>query len=156
MLGFGSVVFAQLPESWLGSYEGDLEITNYKGELSSVSMELKIEQKTDTSYSFQITYITDTATQVRDYELLHDKGNQYVMDEKNGIYLPMMMFNNRFISVFEVQGSMLQVSYTLHKKELIFRTTSSRSSIKTGGQNGVPTVQGYLPFVDQYARLKRK
>ena len=150
-----NLVFSQLPENWFGTYEGKLTITNYKSEKSEVSMKLSIAEKTDTSYAFTITYINDTTDQERKYELIHDKGNQFVMDEKNGIFLPLMLFENRLVSAFEVQGNHILVSYELEKKTLIFRTISSRESVKSGGQNGVPTVQGYLPFVDQFAKLKK-
>jgi hypothetical protein len=153
LLSFSSV--AQLPEEWLGNYKGQLEITNYKGEVSEVYMELHIETKSDSSYVFDIIYGDDSTRQERNYELIHDKENQFVMDEKNGIALPLMLFNNRMISAFKVQENTIQVSYTLEKKQLIFRTTSSAKSIQSGGRNGTPKVQGYLPFVDQYSELKR-
>lgn len=150
-----NAAFAQLPEEWYGFYKGQLEITNFKGEVSEVYMELFIERNTDSTYIFDITYGEDSTRQVRHYELIHDKGNQYVMDEKNGVVLPLMLFKKRLVSSFMVQENLLHVSYSLQNKKLIFRTTSSRESIKTGGRNQVPQVQGYLPFVDQYAVLKR-
>merc|ERR1711991_617516 len=110
-------------------------------------MKLSIAEKTDTSYAFTLTYINDTTNQERKYELIHDKGNQFVMDEKNGIFLPLMLFENRLISAFEVEGNHIFVSYEIKKKTLVFRTISSRESVKSGGKNGVPAVQGYLPFV---------
>jgi hypothetical protein len=152
---FSTSSFSQLSEDWLGQYKGTLYITNYKSEVSEVDMEILIEAKTDTSYSFVITYLNDTSDQVRNYELIHDKGNQYVMDEKNGIILPLMLFSNRLVSVFNVEQNMIQVSYTLEKKRLVFRTNSSQKSIPSGGRNGTPKVQGYLPYVDQYGSLKK-
>ncbi len=146
---------AQLPEEWLGDYKGQLEITNYKGEVSEVYMELHIKTKSDSSHTFDIIYGKDTTRQERNYELIHDKENQFVMDEKNGIVLPLTLFNDRMISAFKVQDKAIQVSYTLQKKCITFRTTSSTKSIQSGGRNGTPKVEGYLPFVDQYGELKK-
>lgn len=148
--------FTQLTEKWLGHYSGDLSITNHKGEVSEVYMELSIEKKSDTSHAFIITYGKDTSRQVRNYELIHDKDNQFVMDEKNGIILPSMLFKNRLVSVFKVKNNLIQVSYAIEKNRLVFRTTSSQKSILSGGRGEVPKVQGFLPYVDQYAVLKKK
>lgn len=149
------VSFSQLPETWLGHYAGDLSITNHKEEVTEVNMEISIEIKSDSSYTFIITYGKDTSEQVRTYELIHDKDNQFVMDEKNGIMLPLMRFKNRLVSVFKVNDNLIQVSYVFNKKRLIFRTTSSQKSIVSGDRGGVPKVQGFLPYVDQYAVLKK-
>lgn len=146
---------SQLSEGWLGNYSGVLEITNFKGERSEVYMELHIERNTDSSYTFNIIYGKDTTRQIRKYELFHDNNNQFKLDEKNGIILPMILFDKRLISVFEVQGNFLQVSYTLNRNNIIFRTTSSRKSLASGGEEDIPLVQGFTPIVDQYATLKR-
>lgn len=156
IFGSLSVSFSQLPEEWFGTYSGTMEITNFKGKKSEVFMELLIEQKTDTSYTFNIIYGKDTIRQLRTYELIHDTINQFKMDEKNGIILPMMLFNNRLISVFEVQGNLLHVSYTLDKKHIVFRTTSSRKSLASGGEGDIPVVEGFSTYVDQHASLKSK
>jgi len=155
---FGSINLglSQLSEGWFGSYSGTLVITNFKGEQSEIYMELLIERNTDSSYTFNIIYGEDTTRQIRKYELFHENDNQYKLDEKNGIVLPMMLFNKRLISVFEVQGNLLQVSYALDKKNIIFRTTVSRESMESGGEGDIPLVQGFTPTVDQYATLKRK
>lgn len=148
--------FSQLSEDWFGTYSGTMHITNFKGEKSEVYMELLIKKKSDTSYTFNIIYGKDTMKQVRAYELIHDNRNQFKMDEKNGIILPMMLFNQRLVSVFKVQGNLLHVSYTLDKKNIIFRTTSSRKSLTSGGEEDIPLVEGFSTYVDQYASLKRK
>lgn len=153
IISFGGI--SQMPEKWLGHYLGNLTITNHKGEVTEVHMEISVEKKSDTSYSFIITYGKDTSRQVRTYELIHDKDNQYVMDEKNGIILPLMRFKNRLISVFKVKNNLIQVSYVFEKKRLVFRTTSSQKSITSGGRGEVPKVQGFLPYVDQYGVLKK-
>ncbi|MDX1653043.1 MAG: hypothetical protein R3277_11155 [Brumimicrobium sp.] len=155
ILGLVNVVQAQLADSWFGHYKGDLEIINVKGEKTVVAMELKIENRTDSLYAFTIVYGEDSMRQVRDYALIPKSINQYLLDEKNGIELPMTLFDNRLISVFEVQGNLLQVSYSLVGDNIIFRTTSARKSKVSGGTDEIPEVQGYITTVDQSAVLGR-
>ena len=153
--------WAQLPEKWLGHYEGELTSLNLAGNESSYGMELIISARNDSSYNFTIIYGIEDTKQERAYLLIPDGKNHFLLDELNGIVIDMSLGNDRLVSVFEVKNSFLHVSYILTNNGLRFELTSSNPGVLSGGietesEEKIPEVQSYKTVAFQFAILKRK
>lgn len=153
-------VNAQLTEKWMGDYIGTLTSTNLEGKTADFHMELHIAMNEDSTYNFTIVYGKDEQRQERAYLLIPSGKNKFVLDEKNGILLDMSLGPDRLTSVFEVQGSLLHVSYILEKKGIRFELTSSTEGAITGGNvsedQEIPSVTSYKTTSYQSAFLKRQ
>jgi hypothetical protein len=156
----GSSGFAQLPEDWQGTYEGELTSTDLNGLQISYKMGLTIQTKTDTTYDFILVYGEDSLRQERKYELYNNGANKFVLDEKNGVLLDMSLGFGKLTSVFDVQGSLLHVSYIKTKKGMRYELSSSKQAFKTGDTNfegeQIPEIISYKTTSFQEAILKKQ
>lgn len=155
------ISFAQLDKSWEGVYVGDLHSENLKGSHVSYHMELHIKALNETTYEWIIVYGQDSLKQERNYQLIHKEGNSFVLDEQNSILIPMSLHKNSLHSVFEVQGNLLHVVYTLGKEEITFELMSAGKKTTSGGETDaqdqpIPIVNSYKPSAFQTAQLKRQ
>lgn len=157
--------FAQndFPESWVGNYEGELEIYGKSDVRMLVNMKLEIQPKTDSLFTWHLIYEMDGKADKRMYELKvldRDKGH-YVIDEKNTILIDGYYHLDRFSSLFEVMGSYILTSYTKEEDALIFEIVagSMKNPRVTGNQehegNQIPEVKTYSVNGRQKAILKK-
>lgn len=145
----------------MGHFIGELTSVNLQGTETKFHMELKINERSDSSYNFTLVYGKDSLRQERAYQLIPDGKAHFILDEKNGILLDMSLGNGALVSVFLVQDNLLHVSYALSKKGIRFELTSSSTAKLTGGfandmGEEIPYVQSYKTIAFQYAFLKRK
>lgn len=150
------------PADWAGSWLGDLEIYTKDGLQQQVQMGLDIlPTAADSIYTWQISYLVDSVADVRAYSLhiLDRTQGHYKIDENNGILLDGYLLGDRFISVFEVMGNVLQSVYTLQKDRLHFEITMHKSaSISSSGDtlyggDKIPNVDSYAVTTYQHAVL---
>ncbi len=126
---FTSGIFSQINDSWIGIWKGELVILNEAGtdKMSSIHMELHIT-KTDSAniYNWRIVY-KDSTKDDRKYLLrtIDKKNGKYVVDEKDGILLEANLFENTLVSRFEVENSLLDISYKLDADKIVFEVISS-------------------------------
>ncbi len=150
---------AQLSEKWEGKFIGTLFSTNLENTVTDYEMELHIKLNTDYTYNWTIVYGKDSTRQERNYVLKPDGNNHFLLDEQNGIELHMSHSDNSITSVFDVQGNLLHVKYTLSKKGIMYELTSSNAKAETGGGKiegqKVQTVYTYKTIAFQSAFLKR-
>jgi hypothetical protein len=159
ILSFGS--YSQLPQEWIGHYVGELTSVNLQGKTSNYHMELKLNERKDSTYNFTIIYGEDSTRQERAYQLIPDGSNHFVLDEKNGILISMSLGNERLVSLFEVQENFLHVSYIFTENGLRFELTSSKPAGITGGtttdsHEEIPLVTAYKTIAFQSAILKKQ
>ena len=110
---FFSTARAQNLSAWEGHYAGTLKVKQMNGtDIVEHHMELDIKKHDDYSYDWVITY-GDSAEDIRPYQMIYVDGDQYKLDEKNGIMIKVTKFDSEFIMLFEVGGSYLFVSYSL-------------------------------------------
>jgi hypothetical protein len=159
MLISATFSFSQLSEDWFGKYRGELNTTSLSGISMTYNMEMEISAISDTSYNFIIIYGEDSTRQERAYQLYDNGPNHFILDEQNGILLDMSYGMDRLVSVFEIQGSVLHVSYIREKKGIRFELTSSKKSFQTGDNihEGVkqPLIFSYNTSSFQEAYLKK-
>jgi hypothetical protein len=152
------------PKSWEGSYEGKLEIYKVNGIAMAPTMKFEIAQKTDSIYTWKMTYILNGKEDVRDYELIlkdTEKGI-YTIDEKNTILIDSYYRNGILTSFFEVMDSFIITStQKLNSGELMFEiiAAQSKNSNKSGNKKyqgqQIPEVTSYLVNGRQKALLKK-
>ena len=159
------VCFSQndFPDSWVGNYEGSLEIYGKNEVKMLVTMQLEIQPKADSLYTWHLIYIMNGNADKRMYELKvidQDKG-RYLIDEKNTILIDGYYHLNRFTSMFEVMDSYVVTSYTKEKDALIFEIVagSMMEPRVSGNQmyegNQIPEVKTYTVNGRQRAVLHK-
>ena len=150
---FISISYGQqhFPKSWVGNYEGELQIFGVDSVLMKAEMKLAIQPKTDSIFQYKITYIMNGKKDVRDYELKVksiEKG-QYVIDEKNSILIDAYYKNNTLSSMFTVEHFNLLSSITKHNEDLIFEIISVNTTLSNTSGNTVHNEQ-QIPKVTSY------
>ncbi len=152
--------FLSFPYSWVGMWSGELVIFNQGVIKMKVPMRLHIKLTEDTSrWQWVIQYDTSK----RNYELVLDEfKKEYYIDEKNSIIIPVSIFGNTLLSCFDVNGSLLQATYSRAEDELLFTISSVNTNIKdrSGGtlnkEEDIPVVDSYKVVSYQRAILKRE
>lgn len=122
-------ILAQIDDSWLGIWQGELNIESSPlGLRNSIPMELHIS-KTDTAgiWDWRIVY-RDSANDDRKYLLktVDKEAGKYIIDETDGILLEAGLFRNKLISRIEVMDALLEISYTLDEEKIYFEVSSSK------------------------------
>ena len=146
--------FSQTLDEWVGTYEGNMIAQNSSGTQNEFKMRLDIQKVNDSIYDWTITY-GENGQDIRPYQLTHKKENSYEMDEKNSIVLKATKFGNELISVFDVQGSLLWVSYTLIENAIEVKITSSINRGVTGNEGDIPEVGTYGTVANQTGTLQK-
>lgn len=153
------------PYSWLGLWEGNLEIYNAKGLSQTLPMQLDLGE-TDTAgvFKWNIIYGTDREKGLRPYLLrtLDASKGLYQNDEVNTIKMEAYYLGGKLFSTFSVQGNLL--TSIQEKKgddmywEIIFGKETPISI--TGNQvvkgDTIPAVKTMPVVINQRAVLKRK
>jgi len=153
----------QFPQSWIGTWTGDLEI--YKGLdlVNSIPMSLKIDTTAQSDrYAYFINYGMSPEG-LRPYYLhvVDSSKGQYILDEANGIRIEMYKLDNQLFSSFQVMGSLIQT--VTHVAGDVMHYTIYAGSSKpisiTGdtimGADTIPPVETYSMPQVQKAILKR-
>ncbi len=153
------------PESWLGSWEGDLNIYKENKLVQTLPIELEmLAIDTSDNYVWAIIYGEDKVAGRRSYELeiINAEKGIYRIDEKNSIKLESYLFGNKLYSQFSVMGSQLLCTYEKVDDKMIFEIISGSIdpvSI-TGGkivdEEDIPEVKAYPVTVMQKALLHQK
>lgn len=122
-------LYAQIGDSWLGIWQGELNIESSPlGLRNSIPMELHVS-KTDSQgiWNWRIIY-RDSAKDDRKYllKLVDQTAGKYIIDETDGILLEAGLFRNKLISRFEVMDALLEISYTLDEDKIYFEVSSSK------------------------------
>jgi len=156
---------SSFPESWIGNYEGNLEIYA----VDSIAMNLKmnldiIKTEKDSIFKWVITYDFKGKEDLRSYELkvLDKQKGHYQIDEKNSIVIDAYFRNGIFTSFFSVSEVFILATYTMKKeKAIIFEIISAKTKAisTTGGtkneEEEIPIVNSYLVNGRQRAVLKK-
>lgn len=165
-----SIIFSQstisltkdLPNAYLGSWYGNLNIENAKGKLYSIQMELHIS-KTDTAnrWNYTIVYVTPERRDERKYALIKVDSlpGLYQVDENNGIFINEVQIGNKMFQRFQVEQSMLIGITTYEKNKIIWEMISDNKEIFTQSGYGnaeIPYVYSFMPSNYQSAVLTKK
>jgi hypothetical protein len=146
------------PESWAGTWKGDLRILSPGRPEQTVPMEIVIGAAAEAGrWRWAIRYGEQP---VRDYRLavLDAAAGKCEIDERNGIVLPATQLGGELLSLFAVSGSRIEARYRLEGDVLRFEILSSAAEAggRTGGRDGVPEVAWYAVRGLQRAELRRQ
>lgn len=148
---------AAFPQSWYGTWKGEIHIKPYEGREQRLSMTMIIgPHEEEGRWQFAIQYGSQPT---RPYELVavKPKLGRYQIDEKNSIVLPAWYTEGELVSIFSLQGQLLTTQYQRVGDEIRFSVLVTRTAPTrlTGGLDQIPSVGAHLPLTYQRARLKR-
>ena len=152
--------FSQTLKDWEGDYDGKLVAYSVFGEPKEHRMQLSIHHEKDEVYEWTISY-GDSAQDVRAYKMIQMKGNEYQLDEQNGIYIKTMLMDDEMLCLFEVNDSYLSVTYTLLDGQIGVKITSASRREDSGGSmdsdgNVIPIVGSWSMDAVQKGTLSKK
>ncbi|KZN31622.1 hypothetical protein N474_22120 [Pseudoalteromonas luteoviolacea CPMOR-2] len=105
------------PQQWQGFFKGQCElVAPGHGSLYKFPMSLEVGAPVENKADWIITYGEGATAQPRNYTLvtLDEKKGHFAVDENNGIVIDQYLFENKFVSLFEIGSSKLNASYELH------------------------------------------
>ncbi len=140
------------PESWIGTYRGELQIYAVDSIAMKLPMTLDIQRKNDSIYQWKLVYKIKGEDDIRDYELKiqNQQKGLYQINEKNSIVLDATYKNEIFTSFFEVMQTYIVATYTKNNEKIIFEiiSASNKNPKETGNQKfeneTIPKVTSYL------------
>lgn len=157
----------KFPEDWIGTYKGDLQWFS-KDKITTIPMtiEIQIIDTLPNTYLWRSTYDSTARFPkvVKDYYLVHPDSlaeGHYLIDEKDGIYLDMILIDNSFYSNFEVGNSSLMTIDRLQADGSIFHeiVSSPQNAVRESGTMSDGQyfgVKSYSKIGTQKAILKRQ
>ena len=152
------------PKSWLGNYQGNLEIYAVDSVQMNVKMNLEIKKTVkDSVYQWVTTYHIKDKKDIRSYELkvIDTQKGLFQIDEKNTIVIDAYYRMGIFTSFFEVQKTFIIATYTKEKDSIIFEIISGKKepvSVTGGGisdKKKIPEVTTYPVTGRQRAVLNK-
>ncbi|MCB0473673.1 MAG: hypothetical protein KDC56_11495 [Flavobacteriaceae bacterium] len=152
------------PDSWSGSYKGELQIYGVDSVKMKVGMQLDIAPTArDSVYSWKIIYNMNGKEDLRAYELhtVDRQKGHYRVDELNSIVLDGYLRAHIFTSFFEVSGAYIIAAYTKEGDSIVFEIISALSEpVSTSGntkqgEEAIPEVQAYQINGRQKAILRK-
>jgi hypothetical protein len=156
----------KFPDSWFGTWAGELKVYNAKGLAQTVPMECKMG-KTDTAgvYEWSIIYGTDREKGLRPYILrtIDASKGHYLCDELNTIKMESYLLGNKLFCNYSVMGNWMTSIYEKTDDgkmifEIIFGKEKAVS--ESGGEivkgDTVPVVKAFPVIINQKAVLTRK
>lgn len=153
------------PDSWLGYWEGELEIFKDNKKVQAIPMALELlEMDNSQNLVWAIIYGEDAKSGRRPYELetLDAEKGYFLVDEKNTIKLETYLYRNKLLSWYEVMGNLILCIYEKQGDHLIFEIIfgSSEPVSITGNQEvdgeAIPAVKTFPIGGYQKAVLKKK
>lgn len=122
------------PDWCIGKWSGTMKIYQKSRLVDSVFVELTVDKKSDSLWSWKTEYKSAKLPIVKDYTLKYVSGNCYKTDEGDGVELLNYCFDTKMYSSFETEGIVLTANYEMQGETLLFEVTSST---RKNTQNGV-------------------
>jgi hypothetical protein len=156
------------PESWAGTWTGDLKIWKGSTIVQSIPMETIIAPTaTADEYKWVTTYDQgdskeENVEKLYVLKIVDQEKGRYIVDEKNSILIESYLFDNKLVSWYTVGKSFIQATYEKRGPEIIFEIfAGGREPISvTGGtklgEEEIPIVETMPYNVMQRAVLTRK
>jgi hypothetical protein len=138
----------ELPEPFTGHWKGQLHIFSEGKLVDSIPMSLVILPE-DSLYTYVLTYNAERKNaDRREYQLLHQEGNHFLLDEKNGIFIDTYLVDNCLMSHFEVMKSRIATRICLDEDNLNFEIIGFGADGKVSGgttvdEQDIPEVIAY-------------
>lgn len=111
------------PKSWIGNWQGTLEIFKENQVVQTVPMALEIQEiDSSDNIGWAIIYGEDKVAGRRPYELetIDASKGQYRIDEKNTIFLESYFYRDKLLCWYEVMGNQILSTYEKNESAVIF------------------------------------
>lgn len=128
--GHAQVDFAAQCE---GHWKGKLMIYANGILRDSVNITLDISPIDGTNWIWKTSYHSEQYPMVKDYKMISEGGQVYIMDEGNEIELINYLFGDKLYCIFETEEVLLTSSYELVEDRLIFEVTSGKMNAEERG-----------------------
>ncbi len=156
---------SSFPENWVGTWEGELMISNAKGVAQRIPMSLEIlPTEKDSIYTWNIIYGEDREKGLRAYvlKILDREKGHYLVDELNTIALESYLFGDRLFCWYLVAGTYILVIYEKKGEALHFEIVAGKEApasvtgnAKHNGED-IPEVKTFPVTTVQQAILRKK
>ncbi len=169
ILTYFSNAFSQdeFPESWLGTYRGNMHIlraNSDKTDTVDVTFEF-LATKHPLKWTYRMTYKSPKyGDMVKDYELIKPDSlakDSYLLDEKDGIFIEVVVMGNTLYSAFSVAESRLVSILRKEGNELFMEIFTSKdknpliSKNKAENPDEVFEVKSFAPFTTQFVKFRK-
>ncbi len=146
------------PETWAGTWKGDLDIFSFGKKTQTIPMTLTILPQGD---SIQWTIQYDTMdTRPYSMKVVDASKGIYLVDEHNTIKIETYLYCNKLISHYEVAGNKLVITEEKIGETIIFEVIMAKDEPKSSGNQQVdgeeiPEVLTYPVKIYQRAELTK-
>lgn len=127
-----SIAFGQkIPNDWLGSYHGVMEIYNNKGLQQKIGVNFDLQIMDRQNYwSNNMSYVnldTKEVVSTKAYKIFYSEENQnFWMDEGDSLLIEMSFLGNCFFDHFELSGMFFNSSLCKEGPDLLFSITGGQ------------------------------
>ena len=131
---FASYAFGQgVPQEWLGSYEGVMEIHNQKGLQQTIGVQFDLQRMDQKNcWTYNMSYVDLQNNQVvttKAYKILYKEENKtFWMDEGDSLLIEMSFMGDCFFDHFELGGLFFNSSLCKVNKDLMFTLTGGKQA----------------------------
>jgi len=128
-----SLAFSQgIPDEWLGSYEGIMEIYNSKGLQQKIGVNFDLQIMDRPNYwTYNMSYINQKDGEVmstKAYKIFYaEETKKLWMDEGDSLLIEMTLLGNCFYDHFELSGMFFNSSLCKQDENLIFQITGGNT-----------------------------
>lgn len=129
-----SFAFGQgIPNDWLGSYEGTMEIYNRKGLQQTIGVKFDLQSLSQENYwTYNMSYVNLKDGQLmttKAYKILYKEENHsFWMDEGDSLLIEMSSLGACFFDHFELSGMFFNSSLCKENADLIFTITGGQKT----------------------------
>lgn len=150
--------FSELPESWLGEWQGKVELVSPDKPVRPIAMSLTVKPLSKGT-SWIIGYAEKDHKETRSYELvpMQDRPGRFLTDEKNGILLDNTLVGSVLYCHFKVQQTLIHARFELRNRalEIEMASYSTQSPQVSHATESGESVESYALSSVQRGTLRR-
>lgn len=129
---FSSFAFGQgIPNEWLGSYEGEMEIENNNGLQQKIGVNFDLQIMDRPNYwTYNMSYVNlknDEVMSTKAYKIFYaEETKKLWMDEGDSLLIEMALMGNCLFDHFELSGMFFNSSLCQQGEDLLFEITGGQ------------------------------
>ena len=121
-----------IPDDWLGSYDGVMEIYNNNGLQQTVDVHLDLQIMDRPNYwTYNMSYINSKngeTLSTKAYHIVYDETNKKLwMDEGDSLLIEMTLMGNCLYDHYELSGVFFNSSLCKQEEQLVFELTGGNT-----------------------------
>ncbi len=156
------------PADWLGTYTGEMYMIRAASDkIDTVSLQFDfLDCEKPNCWIYRMTYQSPEFGEIiKDYQLIKPDSlavSNYLIDEKDGIFIELVKMGNSLYSNFSVGGQYLYSVMRKQENSILYEIViadekhASSSQNRTNGSDEIYQVKSFPPFSTQIAYLIKK